>query len=87
MQKYTANYGRYEPGNKLSYAEFQRYLDTKYPKKEYSFEAQIIPKMKKVATDAVRSAYLKLSPSHKENNFEIFGLDFMIDSDFKPWLI
>jgi hypothetical protein len=21
------------------------------------------------------------------NNFEIFGLDFMIDKDFEPWLI
>jgi len=21
------------------------------------------------------------------NNFEIFGLDFMIDKNFKPWLI
>ena len=32
VQKKGDSYGRYEPGNKLSYAEFQRYLDTKFPK-------------------------------------------------------
>lgn len=37
VQKHTANYGKYEPGNKLSYTEFQRYLDNKYPKKGYNF--------------------------------------------------
>ena len=35
--------------------------------------------MKHIATDAIKSAYLKLDPSNTEHNFEIFGLDFMID--------
>ena len=43
--------------------------------------------MKKMATDAVRSVYTKLSPRNLKNNFEIFGLDFMLDKDYKPWLI
>ena len=87
VQKHTPLYGKYEQGNKLSYSDLQRYLDAKYPKKDLNFENKILPKMKQVATDAVKSAYLKLSPENKENNFEIFGLDFMIDADFKPWLI
>ena len=28
-----------------------------------------------------------LDPDRLENNFEIFGLDFMIDNDLKLWLI
>lgn len=43
--------------------------------------------MKSICLDAVKSSYLKLSPSRFKHNFEFFGLDFMIDEDFKPWLI
>jgi len=28
VQKKSEDYGRFESGNKLSYAEFQKYLDT-----------------------------------------------------------
>jgi hypothetical protein len=43
--------------------------------------------MKKMGRDAVRSVFTKISPKNLLNNFEIFGLDFMIDSHFRPWLI
>ena len=32
IQKKGDNYGRYEDGNKLSYSEFQRYLDSRFGK-------------------------------------------------------
>lgn len=37
VQKHCPLYGRYEPANKISYAEFQRYLDVTYPKQNYNF--------------------------------------------------
>lgn len=43
--------------------------------------------MKEMATDAAKSVYNKIAPNNEMNNFEIFGLDFMIDKDFQPWLI
>jgi len=43
--------------------------------------------MKKLATDCIRAVYGKIDPSHRENCFEVFGLDFMIDDNFKVWLI
>lgn len=43
--------------------------------------------MKEISIDAVKSSFLKLSPHKLKHNFEIFGLDFMIDNEFKPWLI
>ena len=36
--------------------------------------------MKTISIDAVKSSYLKLSPQRLKHNFEIFGLDFMIDN-------
>lgn len=30
---------------------------------------------------------MNLDPERLRDNFEIFGLDFMIDNEFKPWLI
>lgn len=43
--------------------------------------------MKDICLDAVKSSFVKLSPERYRHNFEIFGLDFMIDGDFNPWLI
>jgi len=31
--------------------------------------------------------YGKIDPQKREHGFEIFGLDFMIDKNFKVWLI
>lgn len=35
----------------------------------------------------MKSTYYKLNPARRENCFELFGLDFMIDQNFKVWLI
>lgn len=43
--------------------------------------------MRQVALDAVRASYMRLDPRRLHHNFEVFGLDFMIDRNFKVWLI
>ena len=69
VQKYSEDYGKYEPGNKLSFADFQRYLDTNYnniengPKLKFWHQAYL--EMKKLATDAIRSVYTKINPHKK----------------------
>ncbi|CAD8095262.1 unnamed protein product [Paramecium sonneborni] len=85
IQKYADTYGKYENGNKLSFSEFQRYLDNQ-PKK-YHFYKDLYPQLIDIATTSIKSVYCKLAPYKKEFNFEIFGLDFMIDQSFKPYLI
>jgi tubulin--tyrosine ligase len=62
VQKYTPNYGRFEPANKISYTEFQKYLDQTYPKQDFSFFDNILPRMKEICLDAIKSACLKISP-------------------------
>lgn len=43
--------------------------------------------MKKIAQLAFLSVKNKINPLKKKFGFEIIGFDFMIDSQFKVWLI
>ena len=46
--------------------------------------------MKNVAIDSIKATHHMLRSkggSHNQTIFEIFGLDFMIDDGFNPWLI
>lgn len=43
--------------------------------------------MRNIALHQFKATYGKLDPKRKENSFELFGLDFMIDDKFKVWLI
>lgn len=44
-----------------------------------NFFDTVIPQMKRIATDAIRASYSLLDAARLNNNFEVFGLDFMID--------
>jgi len=37
VQKKGYEFGRFETGNKISFKEFQKYLDKTYPEKKYDF--------------------------------------------------
>jgi tubulin---tyrosine ligase len=43
--------------------------------------------MKKIATDAIHASAQNMDPLRKVNNFEVFGMDFMIDANYHVWLI
>lgn len=43
--------------------------------------------MKKIAREVVEATYFKLDPCRKETSLELFGMDFLVDSKFKPWLL
>lgn len=86
IQKNSSTYGRFEKGNKITYNEFQRYLDLNYPNEKYSF-TKVVESMKATATEVARATYCSLDPHNKYYGFELFGMDFIIDSNFRPWLL
>jgi len=43
--------------------------------------------MNKMTTDIFRACHGKLDPKRRLHCLEVFGLDFMIDDEFKPYLI
>ena len=55
--------------------------------KNVDFFGMIIPKMKQIATDVIHASAMNIDPDRRINNFEIFGLDFMIDTNYDVWLI
>lgn len=43
--------------------------------------------MKEIALKAFKACYLNMDLDHTEHNFELFGLDFMLDCNFNLYLI
>lgn len=48
---------------------------------------QLHQEMKFLAKDAVKAIQCRINPNKKAYTFELFGLDFIIDNQFKPYLI
>jgi hypothetical protein len=82
VQKYSPDFGKYEKANKLSYADLHKYIESAFPSKKVNFFEEIIPKMKHFAIEAIKATYFILDPNRRTHNFELLGLDFMIDENF-----
>lgn len=87
VQKHSDDYGKFEVANKMSFVDFQRYLDRVHTNLGVCFERDILPQIKKLTTDCFRAVWGKIDPLKRMNTFEIFGLDFMLDEDFRVYLI
>ncbi|CAI2359568.1 unnamed protein product [Moneuplotes crassus] len=84
VQKKSDSYGKYETSNKLSYNDLEKYLRINF--KDISFYRDIYPQIKQLVRDSFLSVYNKMG-QNRINAFEIFGYDFMIDENFKVYLI
>jgi D-alanine-D-alanine ligase-like ATP-grasp enzyme len=88
VQKFADDYGKHESGNKLSYDDFQRYINQSMPKdKQVVFAYDILPQIKEMVRDTVKATFMKLDKHGVMNTFELLGYDFMIDADWKPYII
>lgn len=52
-----------------------------------NFERDIIMQIRKIVTDSIRATFHLLDSKKRLNSYELFGYDFMFDSNFKPYLI
>lgn len=48
---------------------------------------QILDKITYIITMTIKSCKHKLNKEQRKGLFEIFGYDFILDTDFIPWLI
>ena len=47
----------------------------------------IFPQIEKLVTDSFRAVIDKIDKSRLKNSFELFGYDFMLDENFRVYLI
>lgn len=84
-------YGKYESSNKLSFLDFEKYLELHFPEQNALgnawFYTHIYPQIKKLVRDSFIATSNKINPKNRFNCFELYGYDFMITDDFKVYLI
>jgi Tubulin-tyrosine ligase family len=84
VQKQSEVYGKYEKGNQVSFSDFSKYLKDYHQSIDFG---QVLNRIVQLITISFKSVQNKLNPRSRQHCFELFGYDFIIDSDIKPWLI
>ena len=85
LQKKSSKFEHYEDGNEISYNDFKKYLEVQnIPLSNFN---NMINQMKYLVEISFKSVGTKLIKTKPVLCFEIFGYDFIIDRDFKPWIL
>ena len=87
FQKYNSNFQKFEKGNEVPFYEFQKFIDKEYPEKKYKIKKDLMKQIKEIISLTMRSGKDKINKNGRSHQFEIFGYDFMLDSDFNVFLI
>lgn len=98
-QKSSKQYGLFEGANKLLYNQFFPSMEIELSEKLEALELErasipgatmrkkIVEQMKEISVHLVRATSKKFEPKRDILSFELMGLDFMIDSNLKVFLI
>ena len=85
LQKKSAKFEQYEYGNEMSYKDFKKFMEEeKIPLDKFNKMIEDMKILVKISFKSVGNKLLKVTPVLC---FEIFGYDFIIDSDFRPWIL
>lgn len=85
VQQHAPTYGKFERGNQLSFEDFRQLARREGAALDWSKE--VYPRILKLTKMAFASVGYELNRNRRENNFELFGIDLMLDRDGVAWLI
>ena len=84
VQSKMKNYGKYEDGNILSFDSLRARL-LEMDRDPHLVDDKLLPAMSKIIQTVFDAAKGQIQPA--KASFELFGFDFLIDSDFHTWLL
>ena len=87
FQKYNDNFQKYEKGNEVPFYEFQKFIDENYADKNYKLNKDLSEQIKEIVSITTKSVKDQINKNERKYQFEIFGYDFMLDSNFNLFLI
>ncbi len=85
VQKNSLNFSKYEFGNEISFSDFQNFLDLN--KINIKVSEDILPQIKSIIDLSMNSIGKNLNKRNSNFCFQMFGYDFIIDKNFKVWLL
>jgi hypothetical protein len=88
VQKKTEAASQFEEGNNLTLDDFQRIVREEHPDKpEFDVQRDIVEQYKKLIVETFNACKDKLNPFREKHTFEVYGFDFLVDANFKVWLL
>lgn len=62
-------------------------MDEAYPKEKYNIQRDFVKRMKEIIEISTKAVKQKINQNERTFSFEIFGYDFIMDSDFNIYLL
>ena len=85
FQKNSSNFERFEIGNEISYNDFKKFMIKEcIPLEKFDKMIEHMKFLIQISLKAVSKKLTKVSPVLC---FEIFGYDFIVDNEFRPWIL
>ena len=85
VQKHNINFSKSEIGNEISFKMFQDELNRQ--KSGKNFKKDIFPEIIKIIWITAKAGKNKINIMERKNCFEIYGYDFILDSNYNPFLL
>ena len=85
VQKHNINFSKSEIGNEISFKMFQDELNRQ--KSGKNFKKDIFPEIIKIIWITAKAGKNKINIMDRKNCFEIFGYDFILDTNYNPFLL
>ena len=85
FQKKSSNFEKFEVGNEISYKDFKKFMKKEgIPLQKFD---KMIEHMKFLVQLSFKAVSKKLTKINPVLCFEIFGYDFIVDNEFRPWIL
>lgn len=77
----------HETGNTVSFEQFQAFLTKEYPQHGVNLQEHIVSRMRDIVIDTIVATKHQINQKQRKYCFELLGYDFLIDEDFRTWLL